>query len=128
MLEDTAPIQFKLTPIRILSILGANVLISLFIVAIHPETNLLVSLIYAQCIGISIATCTIATTRLFKTPKFVYQVALITAAVIAGAVIGMVVAAPRSAPFPGCCVHCAQNENTSSLFPTCCTPFSSARS
>ena len=100
MFDNSSPIYFKVTPLKVLFMLAANVLISLFIVGIHPETNLLVSLVYSQCIGISIAVCTIAASRLFRTTTLLLQLVSVTAAVVVGAVIGMAAGAAATGLIP----------------------------
>lgn len=89
MPEDHTSLHFNVTFVKILSILAANTLIALFIVAIYPGNSFLIGLTYSQCIGISIATCTIAATNYFQTPKLALQILIITASVIIGAVIGI---------------------------------------
>lgn len=89
MIGDSSPIHFKVTPVKILAILAANTLIALFIVSIYPDSKFIISLTYSQCIGLSIATCSIAATNYFKTSKIALQISFVTVAVIVGAVIGV---------------------------------------
>jgi signal transduction histidine kinase len=85
------PIHFDITIGKILAILAANTLIALFIVAIHPGARFMVSLIYSQCIGISIAAGVIAAANLFTIRRMGAQVALIVVTVIVGAIVGVAV-------------------------------------
>ncbi len=91
MSETSSPWTFKVTPLKIAFMLIANSLIALFIVAIYPDSSFLVNLVYSQCIGISIATCSIAAMNYFKIRKLSHQLALVISAVIVGAVIGMAI-------------------------------------
>jgi len=84
-----SPIYFKVTATKILSILVANTLIALFIVAIRPESKFVVSFVFSQCIGICIAGCVIAAANLIKVQRFGLQAVLLVAAVIVGAIIGV---------------------------------------
>lgn len=84
-----SPIYFKVTPGKLLSILVANTLIALFIILIHQESKFIVSFIFSQCIGISIAACVIAAINFIKIQRIGLQAALIIAAVIVGAIIGV---------------------------------------
>jgi glucose-6-phosphate-specific signal transduction histidine kinase len=102
MSEASSPIHFKVTPKKIVTILIANTLIAFFIVVMAPDAQFVVSFIYSQCIGISIATFSITTTNLFQKAKLPLHLLFITASVIIGAVIGIEigVAAVKLA-FPG---------------------------
>jgi len=91
MSEDTLPLRFRLTPLKIILLLIANTLIALFIVAIYPDSHFPVNLVYSQCIGISIAACSIIAINYFKTPRIALQLAFIAGSVIVGAVIGMTI-------------------------------------
>jgi signal transduction histidine kinase len=86
---DSSAIHITITPLKTVMIIGANFLIALFIVAIYPGATYLISLIYSQCIGISIASCTIAAANLIKTSRYSLHIACIGAAVVTGAVIGV---------------------------------------
>ncbi len=86
-------IYFKPTFGKIFSILVANTLIALFIVAIQPESKFIVSFIYSQCIGITMASCVIAVTNFIKIQRIGPQVALVIATVIVGAIIGVTLGA-----------------------------------
>lgn len=88
--SDSLPLHISLTPLKIAMIIGLNFLIALFIVSIYPGATYLVSLIYSQCIGISIATCTITAANFIKTPRLAFQLAFIAAALLAGAIIGVI--------------------------------------
>jgi len=83
------PIYFKVTFLKILAILAANTLIALFIILIDPRARFIFSFVYSQCIGISIACCVIGATNLIKVQRMSVQTALLVAAVIVGAVIGV---------------------------------------
>lgn len=89
--QDPPPLHFTVTPVKIISIIIANTLIALFVVAIYPEGRFIISFIYSQCIGISIATCSIAAINYFKFKKtsLPIHILLITAPVVIGAVIGI---------------------------------------
>jgi sensor histidine kinase YesM len=87
--QDSPPIHFTVTPVKIISIIIANTLIALFVVAIYPEGRFIISFIYSQCIGISIATCSIAAINYFKKTNLPLHILLITASVVIGAVIGI---------------------------------------
>jgi sensor histidine kinase YesM len=91
MSEDSLPLRFKATPLKIIFLLIANTLIALFIVAIYPDSSFPINLVYSQCIGISIAICSITAINYFKTPRLFLQVAFIAASVVVGAVIGMAI-------------------------------------
>ncbi len=91
MSEASLPLRFKITPLKIISILVANALIALFIVVMQPGTSFMVSFIYSQSIGISIASLVITTSKLMKTTRPVYQFLFISAAVFLGAVIGIAI-------------------------------------
>ena len=91
MSEDTLPLRFRLTPLKIILLLIANTLIALFIVAIYPDSHFPVNLVYSQCIGISIAACSITAINYFKTPRIALQLAFTAVSVIVGAVIGMTI-------------------------------------
>jgi LytS/YehU family sensor histidine kinase len=86
---DNSPLHLQVTFPKIFFAILANVLIALFIVAIHPETSLVISLIYSQCIGLSIAASTVVAIRLFKTAKLSGQVLLMSAAIFIGGVVGI---------------------------------------
>ncbi len=102
MSESSTPLHFKITPVKIVFILIANTLIALFIVAIYPGSSFLVSLVYSQCIGISIAICSIIATNYLKAPRLSVQLAFIAASVIVGAVVGMAIGgALVQSIFPG---------------------------
>jgi hypothetical protein len=50
-----SPIYFKVTFLKLLAILATNTLIALFIILINPQARFVVSFVFSQCIGISIA-------------------------------------------------------------------------
>jgi two-component sensor histidine kinase len=117
--DDSPPMHIHVTPLKIAMIIGVNFLIALFIVLIsRGTTTYLISLMYSQCIGISIATCTIAAANLIKTSKFALHVAFIGLALIAGAVIGVAIATMvMGVLFPGLPqIHNHENYQTSLLF------------
>ncbi len=115
---DSLPVRINVTPLKIAMIIGVNFLIALFIVLIsRGTTTYLISLIYSQCIGISIATCTIAAANLVKTSKFALHVAFIGLALIAGAVIGVTIATLiMGVLYPGPRIYQYENLQTSLLF------------
>ncbi len=86
---ELSPIHLKITPKKIFFILLANTLIAFFIFATRREARLIPSVIYSQCIGICIATCTIAAANLFKKQTLNVQVLLVTVAMFLGAGIGI---------------------------------------
>jgi hypothetical protein len=75
--DDSSPIFFKVTPVKIVSILAANTLIALFVAAIYPGSSFLITLVYSQCIGISIATCSITAANYVRAPELSIQLAFI---------------------------------------------------
>ncbi len=85
-----SPIYFKFSSGKILSILAVNTLIALIFISIHPESTFIVSFIFSQCIGISIAGCVIAASNFIKIERVGLQAALIIVAVILGAIIGVI--------------------------------------
>jgi sensor histidine kinase YesM len=89
MPEDHTPLHFRITFIKIASILVANTLIALFIIALYPASRFVISFISSQCIGISIATCSIAATNLIRARRQWLHIAFIVASVVVGAVIGV---------------------------------------
>ncbi len=91
MSDTSSRLHFQITPLKIVSLLIANTLIALFIVVIQPGSSFIISFIYSQCIGISIASFVITTSKLIKTTRPVYQFLFISAAVFLGAVIGIAI-------------------------------------
>jgi sensor histidine kinase YesM len=89
MPAEVSPINFHITSKKVLIAFAANVLIALFIVAINPQSSFIISLVYSQCIGFSIAAATVLATRSYKTAKFISQVLLIIAAILIGGVVGI---------------------------------------
>lgn len=87
-----SPIHFKVTPTKVLSILVANTLIALFIILINPQARFIVSFTISQCIGISICCCVFGAANLIKVQRMSVQAALLVAAVIVGAIIGVALA------------------------------------
>ncbi len=83
------PLHFKFTSGKLLSIAVVNTIISLFVIAIHPEIKFITSLIYSQCIGISIAGSVISTVIFIKTRRMGLEISLISVAVVVGAIIGV---------------------------------------
>jgi sensor histidine kinase YesM len=84
-----SPIYFKVTYLKILIILAANTLIALFIILINPQTRFIVSFVFSQCIGISIACCVFGAANFITVHRTGVQAALLVASVIVGAVIGV---------------------------------------
>ncbi len=66
MPDTSSRLQYKITPLKIIFILVANTLIDLFIVVVQPGSSFNVSFIYSQCIGISIGSFVITTSKLIK--------------------------------------------------------------
>jgi sensor histidine kinase YesM len=91
MSDTSSRLHFKITPLKIISLLVANTLIALFIVVMQPGSSFIVSFIYSQCIGISIASFVITTTTFTKTTRPVYQFLFISAAVFLGAITGITI-------------------------------------
>ncbi len=89
--QDSSPIHFKVTPLKIAAIPVANTLIALFITVIYPDSIFRISFVYAQCIGISIGVCSITAANYIKTSKLSHQLAFIIASVFVGALIGMTI-------------------------------------
>ena len=72
-------------------IVGVNFLIALYIVALYPGSNYVISMIYSQCIGISIASCTIAAANLIKIQRQSLHIVFIALALMGGAFIGVMI-------------------------------------
>lgn len=84
-----SPLHVAVTPVKIISLIIANTLIALFVVLIYPEDRFIISFIYSQCIGLSIAACSVAATNYFKKTNLPLHILLITASVVIGAVVGI---------------------------------------
>ena len=89
MSEDSSPIDFKVTPKKILALLAANTFIALFTVAILPGATLIRSFVISQSIGICAPACMIFSINFFKFKKLTHQLLLSTAAMIVGTLIGI---------------------------------------
>lgn len=89
--RDHSSIHITVTPLKIAAVVIVNCLIAIFIVSINSSASFLISLIFSQCIGLSIAACTIAAANLIRIRWHSLHIAFIAVALVGGAVLGIVI-------------------------------------